>query len=91
MKDSQIIPPNIIAEMEALAGRPVDFSDIAEVTDASGFRHLDFSQLPPARNVPVDSDLLDWFRKHGQSGEDVRARINRALREHVAKAGREPA
>lgn len=91
MKDSRIFPPHIVAEMEALAERSIDFSDIAEISDLSGFHRLDFSQPPPARNVPVDSDLLDWFRQHGPSGEDLSARVNRALREYVTKADREAA
>ena len=94
MKDNRVIPPHIVAEMEALAALPgdtIDFSDIPEITDFSGFRRVDFSQPPPSRNVPVDADLLDWFRVHNTSGETVSARVNRALREYVAKAEREAA
>ena len=81
-----------LRELEALEGRPIDLSDMPEITDFSGFRRAawkDMSLLDQA--VPLEPDLLDWFRTHGREGEDWRTRVNRALREYVAKAKREAA
>lgn len=91
-----MIPPHIVAEMEALAARPddsIDYSDIPEVTDFAGFRNARGEWLVRDREhvMTVPAELAAWFQAHAPAGEDWRAGAARALGDWVARAEREAA
>jgi uncharacterized protein (DUF4415 family) len=95
MTDDRVIPPHMMAEMEALAAMPETDIDLTEMPQVAEWRNQDrglwhrMARLEEA--VPLEPDLLDWFRTHGDIREDWRTRVNRALREYVAKAEQEAA
>ncbi len=88
MKDNREIPPELMAELQALAARPdhaIDTSDIPEVADFSNFRRVDWSNSPPPRSIAIDGDLAAWFNEHRHDGEKLNDTVNRVLREHVGR------
>lgn len=92
--DRRDIPADIVAEMEALAALPdseIDFSDIPEITDFSGFRRV--KDWDRARRLAdaIPPEVVDWFEAHAKPGETGPAAINRTLREVMARDGREAA
>jgi uncharacterized protein (DUF4415 family) len=86
---SNIIPPDELAELDALArlsDDQIDLSDIPEVKDWTGAKRGLFYTGPRDKiAVGVDSDLVAWFKSHSSTGEESEARINQALRTYVAE------
>ncbi len=76
------------AEIDSLAALPedqIDTRDIPEQRDWRGARRG--ALFRPAKQqvtLPIDADLIEWFRQHSGSGEGYQTRINRALREYVS-------
>lgn len=87
------IPPEMLAELEALAARPdseIDLTDMPEITDWTGaVRGMLHDPELRAEAVRLDRRVVSWFRAHTPEG--YAARINAALREYVAKAGKREA
>jgi uncharacterized protein (DUF4415 family) len=80
------------AELKTLARLPdteIDTSDIPELSDWSGAkRGLFYRPLKQQLTLRIDADVVAWFKQHAGSAEGYQTRINRALREYVAKRGR---
>jgi uncharacterized protein (DUF4415 family) len=80
------------AELKALAHMPdaeIDTSDIPELPDWSGAkRGLFYRPLKQQLTLRIDADVVAWFKHHAGSAEGYQTRINRALREYVAKRDR---
>lgn len=76
------------AEIDSLAALPeekIDTRDIPEQRDWRGARRG--ALFRPAKQqvtLPIDADLIEWFRQHSSGGESYQTSINRALREYVS-------
>ena len=74
------------AELKALAAMPdedIDTSDIPEVRDWSGAkRGVFYRPVKKQLTLRIDADVVDWFKRQG---EGYQTRINKALREYVAR------
>ena len=88
-RHSNPVPPEIQAEIDALAALPEDqinTDDIPEVPDWSGAkRGLFYRPIKQQITLRLDADLIDWFKNHHPQGEGYQTSINRALREYVAQ------
>ncbi|NCR42620.1 MAG: BrnA antitoxin family protein [Microcystis aeruginosa W13-11] len=88
-RHSNPVPPEIQAEIDALAALPEDqinTDDIPEVSDWSGAkRGLFYRPIKQQITLRLDADLIDWFKNHHAPGEGYQTSINRALREYVAQ------
>jgi len=69
--------------LEAMRDEDIDFSDIPEITDFSGFVRGGFYK-PVKRQITLrlDADVVDFFEA---GGKGYHTRINDALREWVSK------
>jgi uncharacterized protein (DUF4415 family) len=88
-RHSNPVPPEIQAEIDALAALPEDqinTEDIPEVRDWSGAkRGLFYRPIKRQITLRLDADLIDWFKTHHGQGEGYQTSINRALWEYVAQ------
>ncbi|MGB8701700.1 MAG: BrnA antitoxin family protein [Thermosynechococcaceae cyanobacterium] len=86
---SNPVPPEIQAEIDALAALPEDqikTDDIPEVRDWNGAkRGLFYRPIKQQITLRLDADLIDWFKNHHPQDEGYQTSINRALREYVAQ------
>jgi uncharacterized protein (DUF4415 family) len=78
------LTPELEAQLRALEAMPdetIDFSDIPEITDFSGFVRGGFHK-PVKRQITLrlDADVVDFFEA---GGKGYHTRINEALREWV--------
>jgi uncharacterized protein (DUF4415 family) len=83
------LPPALREELEALAALPdekINTADIPEQRDWTGAQRGSMYR-PVKRQITLrlDSDLIDWFRRHPVANEGYQTSINRALREYVAR------
>ena len=82
------LPPELEAELEALAARPdskIDLTDpeCPEVTDWSGgIRGALFRPIKKPVAMRLDADVLEWFQRQGPG---YQTRINAVLREFMAR------
>ena len=85
------LPPELKAELEALAARPdgeIDLTDpeCPEVTDWSGaIRGAFFKPIKKPVAMRLDADVLDWFQRQGPG---YQTRMNAVLRSFVERAGK---
>ena len=88
-RHSNPVPPEIQAEIDALAALPEDkikTDDIPEVQDWSGAkRGLFYRPIKRQITLRLDADLIDWFKTHHLPDEGYQTSINRALREYVSQ------
>jgi uncharacterized protein (DUF4415 family) len=86
---SNPVPPEIQAELDALATLPEDqikTDDIPEVQDWSGAkRGMFYRPIKQQITLRLDADLVDWFKTHHPQDEGYQTSINRALREYVSQ------
>jgi uncharacterized protein (DUF4415 family) len=77
------------AELKALArlrDEAIDTSDAPELPDWSGAkRGLFYRPLKQQLTLRLDSDVVAWFKQHAGTAQGYQTRINRALREYVAR------
>jgi uncharacterized protein (DUF4415 family) len=74
-----------LAELKALEGRPVDTSDIPELTDAmwkNAVRGRFYRPVKQAVSLRLDADVIAWLKKDGQG---YQTRANQMLRERMLK------
>ncbi len=65
-------------ELRRLDESPIDYSDIPELDDAFFERaRLERSLVKKQLTIRLDSDVLDWVKRHGRG---YQTRINRILR-----------
>jgi uncharacterized protein (DUF4415 family) len=88
-KRSNPVPPEIQAEVDALAGLPeeqINTEDIPEVEDWDDARRgVFYRPIKQQITLRLDADLVDWFKNHHQQDEGYQTSINRALREYVSQ------
>ena len=86
-KDTTELPPDVVAEMRALADLPddqIDTSDIPEALDWSGGRRgVFYRPVKQQITLRIDADIIAWFKAHAPNGRGYQTDINGALREHV--------
>lgn len=76
-------------ELKALAALPDDQINTAampEQIDWSGARRgMFFRPIKKQLTLRLDADLIDWFKTHALQGEGYQTKINKALREYMAR------
>jgi uncharacterized protein (DUF4415 family) len=86
---SNPIPPEIQAEVDALAGLPEDQIDTEDIPEVGGWddakRGVFYRPIKQQITLRLDADLVDWFKNHHQQDEGYQTSINRALREYVSQ------
>ena len=86
-KDISELPPEMQAELRALADKPdseINTDDVPEILDWSDARRGAFYRpVKQQITLRLDADVVAWFRTHAQGGRGYQTDINRALREHV--------
>jgi uncharacterized protein (DUF4415 family) len=88
-RHSNPVPPEIQAEIEALATLSedqIDTNDLPEVRDWIGAkRGVFYRPIKQQITLRLDADLVDWFKNHHPQDEGYQTSINRALREYVGQ------
>lgn len=78
--------------LKRLAERPddeIDYSDIPEITDFSGFEVGKFYRpVKEAVTVRLDADVVHWLKRDGKG---YQTRLNAILRREMEKSGRKAA
>ena len=77
-----------LRRLEALKDEDIDLSDIPEITDemwARAFRPGLHKSIKRPVTIRLDADVIEWFKNHAD-GRPYQTEINRALRQHVARA-----
>ncbi len=81
------------ADLERLADLPddrIDLSETPEVRDWSGARQgLFYRPLKQQLTLRLDTDVVAWFKTRARGGRGYQTDINRALREHVLRRGKQ--
>jgi len=81
-----------LEDLKRLAERPddeIDYSDIPEVTDFSGFEIGKFFRpVKEAVTVRLDADVVHWLKREGKG---YQTRLNAILRREMEKSGRKAA
>ena len=84
---SKGITPEIaanLAEIEAMRDEDIDFSDIPEVTDFTGWTRGKFYRpVKQQLTLRLDADVVHWFKTHAGEGRGYQTKINAALRRFV--------
>lgn len=72
-----------LRQLEAMSDEDIDFSDIPEVRDFSGWERGKFYRpVKDQVTLRVDRDVLHWFKL---TEEKYQTAINAALREHMER------
>jgi uncharacterized protein (DUF4415 family) len=78
------ITPEIEAELKAMTAMPdanIDYSDIPQITDFSGFEVGKFYRpVKETVTVRLDADVLHWLK---QGGKGYQSRLNAILRKEM--------
>jgi uncharacterized protein (DUF4415 family) len=88
---SSPVPPEIHAEIDALAGLLEEQIDIEDIPEVEGWddakRGVFYRPIKQQITLRLDADLVDWFKfkSHHQQDEGYQTSINRALREYVSQ------
>jgi uncharacterized protein (DUF4415 family) len=81
-----------LESLKRLAERPdeeIDYSDIPEITDFSGFEVGKFYRpMKEAVTVRLDADVVHWLKRDGKG---YQTRLNAILRREMEKSGRKVA
>ena len=84
---SKGITPEIasnLKEIEAMGDADIDFSDIPEVTDFTGWTRGKFYRpVKQQLTLRLDADVVHWFKTHAGEGRGYQTKINAALRRFV--------
>ena len=88
-KDTSELPPDIQAQIQALADKTEDeinTHDIPEVLDWSDAkRGMFYRPVKQQITLRLDADVVSWFRARQRDGRGYQTDINTALREHVRR------
>ena len=86
---SNPVPPEIQAEVDALAGLAEEQIDTVDIPEVRGWddarRGVFYRPIKQQITLRLDADLVDWFKCHHQQDEGYQTSINRALREYVSQ------
>ena len=81
-----------LEDLKRLAERPddeIDYSDIPEITDFSGFEVGKFYRpVKEAVTVRLDADVVHWLKREGKG---YQTRLNAILRREMERSGRKAA
>ena len=81
-----------LENLKRLAERPddeIDYSDIPEITDFSGFEVGKFYRpMKEAVTVRLDADVVHWLKRDGKG---YQPRLNAILRREMERSGRKAA
>ena len=81
-----------LENLKRLAERPddeIDYSDIPEITDFSGFEVGKFYRpMKEAVTVRLDADVVHWLKRDGKG---YQTRLNAILRREMERSGRKAA
>lgn len=81
-----------LENLKRLAERPddeIDYSDIPEITDFSGFEVGKFYRpVKEAVTVRLDADVVHWLKRDGKG---YQTRLNAILRREMERSGRKAA
>jgi uncharacterized protein (DUF4415 family) len=81
-----------LENLKRLAARPdneIDYTDIPEITDFSGFEAGKFYRpVKEAVTVRLDADVVHWLKREGKG---YQTRLNAILRREMEKSGRKAA
>lgn len=81
-----------LENLKRLAVRPddeIDYSDIPEITDFSGFEVGKFYRpMKEAVTVRLDADVVHWLKREGKG---YQTRLNAILRREMERSGRKAA
>ena len=75
--------PEQLAQLKALAGRPIDTSDMPELPAEAwknAVRGKFYRPLKQAVSLRLDADVIVWLKKDGQG---YQTRVNQMLRERM--------
>ncbi|MGO8914482.1 MAG: BrnA antitoxin family protein [Stellaceae bacterium] len=90
---SRPLSPDQKAELDTLAklrDDQINTRDVPEVRDWSGARRgVFYRPVKQQITLRLDSDVIAWFKDRAPKGEGYQTDINRALRDHVHRRGRE--
>ena len=74
-------------ELEALNNMPdeeIDFSDIPEIRDWSGFKTgLFYQPVIQEINLKLHEYVIDWFSDNLTDGQELDEAVNQALMDHI--------
>jgi uncharacterized protein (DUF4415 family) len=86
---SNPVPPEVQAEIEALAASPAPIRTDLIPEGAGDWsqakRGMFYRPVKQQITLRLDADLIDWFKTHPVPDEGYQTRINRALRDYVAQ------
>ena len=89
-KDISELPPDIQAQILALADKPEDeinTDDIPEVLDWSNAkRGVFYRPVKQQITLRLDAEVVSWFKARQHGGRGYQTDINSALREHVRRS-----
>lgn len=89
-KESEwILSPEVRANLKALSKMPddeIDFSDIPEVVDFSGWKRVPFRPIKHQISFRVDVDILMFFQMEGKG---YQTKMNKVLRDYMRQKRRE--
>lgn len=92
VKGTQKLTEAQLENLKRLAERPdeeIDFSDIPEITDFSGFEVGKFYRpVKEAVTVRLDADVVHWLKRDGKG---YQTRLNAILRREMEQSGRKAA
>ncbi len=81
-----------LEDLKRLAERPedeIDYSDIPEITDFSGFEVGKFYRpVKESVTVRLDADIVHWLKRDGKG---YQTRLNAILRREMERSGRKAA
>jgi uncharacterized protein (DUF4415 family) len=70
-----------LSALRSMKDEDIDFSDIPEITDFSGFeRGKFFRPIKKPVTLRLDADVLEWFKHHHPKYQSA---INSALRQYI--------
>lgn len=83
------LPPELRAELEALAALPessIDTEEMPPVADwNNAVRGAFYRPVKRPVSLRIDADVVDWFQRQGQG---YQTRMNAALREYAERHGK---
>ena len=68
-----------LAGIDKLRDQEIDYSDIAELDEVFAQPLVDWPPKKEAITIPVDSDVLGWFKKQGCGYQTLMNQVLRAI------------
>ena len=79
-----------IAALDQLPDEVIDTTDAPEILDWSTARRgALYRPVKQQITLRLDADIVAWFKKRARGGRGYQTDINRALRSHVLRSGKQ--